>query len=168
MRTLLPMTLLALITCVGCADGTIVFIGDDNDTPDTVRVEGNVRDLNPQVAGADVVVFVFTGLVDDGTFDQFEKQRSVAVASDANPIEFAVTQVKSGDLTVVFLQDQVSEPDGHIDPGDPIATLDDPDGILSGVRKGETIDVTDVDIDFTTGSAEAENIRSVSGEDTEP
>jgi hypothetical protein len=152
----------------GCADGTVVFVGDDNDAPDTVRVEGNVTDLNPQVAGADLVVFVFTDLVDDGTFQNFKKQRSVAVASDADPIEFAVTQIESGDLTVVFLQDDVGEPDGRIDTGDPIAILDDPDEVLLDVRKGEVIDARDIDIDFTIGVADAESVRSIPRDDGEP
>jgi hypothetical protein len=124
-------------------------------------VDGNVRDLNPQVAGADLIVFVFTDLVDDGTFQNFVKQRSVAVASDADPLEFTITQIERGDLTVVFLQDEVSEPDGRIDSGDPIAVLGDPDEVLDGVREGETIEITDVDIDFTTGVADAKKIRSV-------
>ena len=168
MRPFTATLLLATLASAGCADGTVVFVGDDNDAPDTVRVEGNISDLNPQVAGADIVVFVLTGLVDDGTFQNFTKQRSVAVASDADPFEFAVTQIESGDLTVVFLQDDVGEPDGRIDPEDPIAILDDPDEVLVDVRKGEVIDATDIDLDFNTGVADAENVRSIRRDDSEP
>jgi hypothetical protein len=159
-RSVLTAVLLVIV-CAGCSDGTIVFVDDDDGSSDTTTVRGNISDLNPQVAGADIVVFVFTGLVDDGTFEHFEKQRSVAIASDADPMEFTVTQVANGNVTVVFLQDEASEPDGRIDPGDPIATLDDPDEVLSDVKNGETIEITDVDVDFTAGSADAEVIRSI-------
>ena len=152
---------LAAILCTRCAEGTDVLIEHDNGAPDTVKVTGNIRDLNPQIAGADLVVFVFTDLVDDGTFQTFTKQRSVAIASDADPFEFTVTQVESGDLTVVFLQDDVGNPDGTIDPGDPIATLADSDNVLDDVRKGENIEITDIDVDFNTGVADPKVIRSV-------
>jgi hypothetical protein len=164
------------LTCAACAEGTLSFgDDDDDDTPDTVTVRGDVSDVNPGIAGADIVVFVFTDLLDPGIFRQYSKLRSVAVASDADPMEFRVSQVESGDLTIVFLQDEVADPDGMIDVGDPddpadddpFAILDDPDDRLTDVRQGETLEIVEVDIDFNAGTADAEVIRSVR-EDDEP
>jgi len=147
--------------CLGCGDGTVRLIDNDNNTPDTIVLEGDLRDINPQVAGANTVVFVYTDLEDPGTFTVFAKQRSVAVPSTSDPMEFRVTQVESGDLTVVFLQDHVGDPDGTINPGDPYAILDDPENILANARNGEVIRVSGVDIDFQTLTADAVSIRSV-------
>jgi hypothetical protein len=149
---------------VGCGDGTIQFgggAGTNGKPRDTIVVQGNIRDVNPQVAGADTVVFVYTDLQDPGVFNQYSKQRSVAVASDAQTTDFSVTQVKKGNITIVFLQDHASNPDGTIDPGDSYATLDDPDKILRSAKNGQTFQITDVDIDFQRGTANAVNIRSI-------
>ena len=172
-RFLLTIALVA--TIVGCSDGTIVFGGrSDRQRPDTTTVEGDVIDVNPQIAGADIVVFVFTGLADPpGDFTDYEKQRSVAIASD-DELEFTVTQIEGGELTVVFLQDHASNPDGTInvtdDPetSDPIAILEDPDDVLRDVNDGETILITEIDIDFNAGKADALNIRSVREQPEEP
>jgi len=167
-------------TCMACGNGSLVLIDDGNgEAQDTIKFQGNIRDLNPEVAGARIVVFVFTNLSarnvgndgrikfnDDGTFD-FDKQRSVAVDTDAEKLEFTVTQIESGNLTVVFLQDDVSNPDGQIDPGDPHVILSDPDNVLENARNGETIKATDVDIDLVPDpaddsvSAEAVTLRSI-------
>jgi hypothetical protein len=152
-----------------CSDGTVIFGGKtDRETPDTITVEGDVRDINPQIAGADIVVFVFTELADPpGDFTVYEKQRSVAISSDDEDLEFTVTQVESGTLTVVFLQDHASDPDGTIDvdedpeASDPIAILEDPENVLRDVRAGETIRIEEIDIDFNAGTADARTIRSV-------
>ncbi len=155
----------ALLTLVAgmaaCGQGTLVFGGGDGDREDTVEVRGNIRDFSPQVAGADIVVFVFTGLQDPGTYQVFAKQRATAVDTAGEPLEFSVSRIRAGDLTVVFLRDSASDPDGTIDAGDPVATLSDPDGRLRDVRNGERIEVTDIDIDFNAGRADAERIRTV-------
>lgn len=193
---------LLLSPCLGCGDGSLVLVGDgeDGNTQDTIVVQGNIRDINPQVAGARIVVFVFTDLDrprcssnDDcsgssapscienlcqhhpNDFDHFEKQRSDAVDVETDPVEFSVTKVSSGDLTIVFLQDDVSNPDGRIDEGDLHAVLKEPEDVLddalNDVRNGDTIRLTDIDIDFATddsGSAEARSVRSGAIADEEP
>jgi hypothetical protein len=160
--------LVAVVVGAGCADGTIVLVKDDDDTPDTIDVKGNIFEINKQTAGADLVIFVFTDLIDDGTFDTFAKQRSVAIASDASPMEFTIDQVEPGDLTVAFLLDSADEPDGTIDPGDEFAILDDPDEVLEDVRNAENIRITDIRINITEGTATAESIRSVLDDTEEP
>jgi len=144
-----------------CGDGTIQFGGGSNGKPpDTIVVTGNIRDINPQIAGADTVVFVYTNLKDPGVFSEYDKQRSVSVASDAETMDFRVTQIKSGSLTVVFLQDHASNPDGTIDSGDPYAILSDPTRVLRNAINGKTFQISDVDIDFQRGTADAVSIRS--------
>ena len=165
------LTLFTLVTVLtsGCGEGTIQFGGGGNENPpDTIVVEGNIRDVNPQVAGADTVVFVYTNLEDPGVFSQYKKQRSVALASDAEPANFRITQIESGNLTIVFLQDHASNPDGTIDTGDPYAILSDPNHVLRDAQNGETFEIADVDIDFQRETAEAVTIRSVRGSGTAP
>lgn len=154
---------LPLLISLGCGEGTVQFgnPGHNGNPPDTIVVEGNIRDINPQVAGADTVVFVYTNLQDPGTFALYDKQRSVAVAADAQTADFRVTQIEGGDLTVVFLQDHASNPDGTINSGDPYAILQDSTDVLKGAQNGETFQITDVDIDFQRGTAEPVSIRSV-------
>ena len=171
---------ISALTCLACGDGSLTLVGDGNGNSqqDTAKVQGNVRDLNPQVAGANVVVFVFTDLAnavnEDGTLEfntdgtlTFEKQRSVNIDSEADPMEFTVVQVESGNVTVVFLQDDANDPDGQINPGDPYAVLEEPNDVLKNVRNGETIQITDVDLDFDARSADAVSVRSVTS-DTVP
>lgn len=160
-------TFLISIAFTACGDGTIKFGGGDQRTPDAIVVEGDVRDINPQVAGADTVVFVYTNLSDDAPpFTHYEKQRSVAVSSTADPQVFTVTQIASGNLTLVLLQDNVNNPDGTIDVGDPYAILSDPNNLLEDARGGETIRVSGVDVDFNRASAKALSIRSERKPDT--
>jgi len=168
--------LIVLLTAAACSDGTVVFGGKrDRQNPDTITVRGDIRDWNPQIAGADIVVFVFTDLSDPpGDFKTYVKQRAVAVSTDEEPLEFEVSQIESGTLTVVFLQDHASDPDGTIDiaedpaNSDPIAILEDPDKVLRDVRSGEAIRIDEVDIDFNTGKADALNIKSVREPPTDP
>jgi hypothetical protein len=104
-------------------------------------------------------------------FDDYDKQRSVAVEADADPMDFTITKIESGDVTVVFLQDDVSNPDGHIDDGDLFAVLKDPSRIFKDVNNGETIRAKDVDIELASnvgGEAEAESVRSVTTDTTVP
>jgi len=171
---------ISALTCLACGNGSLTLVGDGNgdSQQDTAKVQGNVRDLNPQVAGANIVVFVFTnlenGVNEDGTLEfntdgtlSFDKQRSVNIDSEADPMEFTVVQVEGGDVTVVFLQDDVNDPDGEINPGDTYAVLEEPNDVLKNVRNGETIQITDVDIDFVARSADAVSVRSVTS-DTVP
>ena len=198
MKRLAIALIIAAVVCVACGDGSLVLVGDGTtgNAQDTITIKGNIRDVSPQVAGARIVVFAYTGLQHlscetnsdcDQTcttcqnvcnnkkcakqfdFDEFDKQRSVAVESDADPMEFTITQVRAGNVTVVFLQDDVSNPDGHIDDGDPFAVLKDPSSIFKNVRNGETINAKDVDITFETdvsGKAEADSVRSVTTDTT--
>lgn len=152
-------TLLLLLSLSACAEGTIVFGGDRDDETDTIVISGAIDDITPQNAVADIVVFVFTDLegAPDSPDKTFAKQRSAIVAADSS--DFRIDKIRSGDLTVVFLQDK-SEPDGTIDEGDPFAMLEDPDDRLESVRNGQKITIVEVDIDFSTGEAMATDIRS--------
>jgi hypothetical protein len=175
MRASVTGLLLVTLLLSSCGGDNISLVTDDQ-APDTARLEGNVRDVNPQVAGAPIVVFVFTGLRDPGTFQDFDKQRSVAIPADADPAKFTVTQIEAGELTVVFLQDDVGNPDGTIDlcpmdatdcKDDPVATLEDTTDVLDDVRRGETVQITDIDIDFSTKTAEARTSQTVQDTSTQ-
>jgi len=141
-----------------CAEGTLEFGGEREDETDTIVVRGDIDDITPQNAVAEIVVFVFTDLEDPGTFSKFAKQRSAILAPDST--EFTIEKIGSGDLTVVFLQDHGANPDGSIDEGDPFAILKDPDEVLDSVRNGQTFTANKIDIDFLERTAEADQIVS--------
>lgn len=157
---------LALITLAGCGERTLEFGGDRDDTKTVIIVRGNIDDVVP-VSTRDIVVFVFTNLRDPGTFADFDDGEIAVIESGSS--EFTVSDVDSGDITIVFLLDEAgNDADGQIDPGDPIATLLDPDDELDDVRSGLVVEATNIDINFTDaeagnlpapGDAEADQIR---------
>lgn len=78
-----------------------------------------------------------------------------AVVLSPDQKDFTVSNVKSGKLRVVFLLDNAgNDADGQIDPGDPIAVLDDVDCKLDDVNGKNTITLTDVDLNFDSEPVE--------------
>lgn len=64
---------------------------------------------------------------------------------------FTLDRIDSGMIRVVFLLDNAgSSADGQIDPGDPIAVLDDIDCQLDDVNAKTTVTLTDVDLRFAS------------------
>ncbi len=152
---------LALLCCasLACGEGTLIFGGTPGSN-DSITVTGTINNVVPPNAARDIVVFVFTNLGDPGTFASFDDAESVVVAASSS--SFSVTGVSRGDLTVVFLLDDVT-PDGSIDSGDFYATLDDPNGVLDTVAGGRQVEIDQIDITFEAdadgGSAVADTIR---------
>ncbi|RMD81422.1 MAG: hypothetical protein D6815_11845 [Candidatus Dadabacteria bacterium] len=163
MKSILALCLAVL--AAACGEGTLVFgVGPKEDS---ISVTGTINNVTPPNATRDIVVFVFTNLRDPGTFRSFTDAESVVVASGSN--QFTLSGVSPGDLTVVFLLDDVT-PDGSIDPGDPFATLEDPNRVLENVSGGRTVQIEAVDITFESdadgGTASAERIRTTTGSGT--
>ncbi len=161
LRTVATIALASLVA--GCAKGTLIFgVGPSNDS---VTVSGTINNTTPVNATRDIVVFVYTDLVDPGTFLSFGDAESVVVAAGSS--SFELTGVSPGDLTVVFLLDDAT-PDGAIDAGDMYATLDDPSGFLESVPGNRRVELDAVDIVFESdadgGTATADTIRVVSSE----
>jgi hypothetical protein len=129
---------------------------------DTI-VRGNIFNLRPATSRP-IVVFVFVNLRDPGTFQDFDDAEVAAVAANRT---FTVTHLAAGDLTVVFLLDQAGvNQDGTIDPGDPIATFQDPAGRLHNLSANTDVTLEDVDVTFNlsapdTGTATVESEANI-------
>ena len=108
-------------------------------------VHGNVFNLRPATARP-VVVFVFVDLRDPGTFQDF-RDAEVGIVDDNR--NFTVSHLAAGDLTIVFLLDQVGvNQDGTIDPGDPIAVFQDTSGRLKSLSASTDVTLEDIDVSF--------------------
>jgi hypothetical protein len=166
-RIAASLAMIALLACGSCSEGTVEFGGDREDTKTLLTVRGTFDDIVP-VSTRDIVVFIYTNLRDPGVFQDFDAGDVVVIKSGTT--EFAIETVESGDLTVVFLLDNPgTEADGQIDEGDTFAELRDPDNAgdpydeLQDVRSGLVVEISDIDIDFIAGTADARDIRRLSG-----
>ncbi len=83
--------------------------------------------------------------------------KAVVLAPDTKT--FSIGGIDSGKIRVVFLLDNAgNNADGQIDPGDPIAVLDDVNCKLDNVNGNITVTLTDVDIQFDSAPVvECEN-----------
>jgi hypothetical protein len=119
----------------------------------TADVRGNVADVLPAGTGRDIVVFVYTSKDEQVDCENPElpvedTQTQVRVLQDGET-QFEVRNAKAGHLTVVFLLDEPgNDADGKIDPGDPIAILNDPDCVMDDVPNKYIVFAEDVDINF--------------------
>jgi len=145
-----------------CGNGTVTFgNGDgDNDGNATVTVKGNLDNVSP-VTSREVVVFVY----DIDSNDNSDRctcppNPSCSTQGKADVLasgetEFTLTGLFAGPLGVVFLLDNSGNyADGQIDPGDPIAVLDDVDCQLDDVGGNLTVTLKDVDIAFSPAPAD--------------
>jgi hypothetical protein len=115
-------------------------------------VQGNIFNLRPATARP-LLVFVFVDLRDPGTFQDFRDAEVGIVEDDRS---FTVAHLAAGDLTIVFLLDQVGvNQDGTIDPGDPIAVFQDPAGRLKSLSASTEVTLEDVDISFNLAAPES-------------
>lgn len=153
----LPAGIVA-IALAGCAEGQLKFGGGgDDDEGAPVVVTGNIDDVS-QPAAAETAVFAFSGLrvraacaprgaaACDTFSEVYESDDAEVVLLAVGTKDFTLSDVRNGDLTVLFMQDL--DEDGAIDAGDPVAVLEDPDGELADVRAGLTVELTDVDLDY--------------------
>jgi hypothetical protein len=161
----LGITLAALVAISNCG-----IYGGGGGGP-TVDVHGNIEAVTPDT-DRDIVVFAYTlkdepedcsdpQLPDDST--QYQSRTLVA-----GEVSFEVRNAKAGQLVIVFLLDDAgNDADGRIDPGDPVAVLEDPDCILEDVPNKYIVQIENVRINFgleeeddfpAPGRAEAEEL----------
>jgi len=115
-------------------------------------VEGNIFNLRPATSRP-IAVFVFVDLRDPGTFQEF-RDAEVGIIKDDRT--FAVSHLAAGDLTIVFLLDQVGvNQDGTIDPSDPIAVFTDTAERLKNLSADTAVILEDVDLTFNLVSPSA-------------
>jgi hypothetical protein len=115
-------------------------------------VEGNIFNLRPATSRP-IAVFAFVDLRDPGTFQEFH-DAEVAILEDDR--SFVVSHLAAGDLTIVFLLDQVGvNQDGTLDPGDPIAVFQDTAGRLKNLSADTEVILEDVDLTFNLATPNA-------------
>lgn len=139
-----------------CGSGTVTIGGGGGGTVKKVTIKGNIRDVSP-VTSRDIVVFAYR-LPDDDTTDRCPCPPDPSSATtgkaqvlESGSTEFSLAGVEAGNIGVVFLLDNAgTNADGTIDPGDPIAILDDLSCRLEDMKGDTTATLTDVDILFDT------------------
>lgn len=139
----------------GCGD--LLPWGGGGGGGGSIVVRGNIDGVLP-VSDRDIVVFVYTTdePVDDCEKPEIptDKPSSRSTVLQDGEVLFEVKSVKEGRLVVAFLLDnEGKDADGRIDEGDPVAVLDDPDCILEEVGKNFTIEMDDVQVNFTDAPA---------------
>jgi len=123
----------------------------------TADVDGNIDDIRPFNTGRDIVVFVYT--IKDEPADCTEPelpntntQNQIRILSAGETV-FEVKNNKAGRMVVAFLLDNAgNDADSRIDPGDPVAVLNDPNCVLEDVPNKYIVTVEDVRINFTAGN----------------
>ncbi len=136
-----------------CGGDDISFGHDDNDSPTKVTFTGNLDDIDP-VTTRDIVVFVYNINGDGDNHCPCPPNPSgnnvgKAAVIGQNETEFTISDLEPGSFGVVFLLDNPGNlADGEIDPGDPIAVLDDIDCQLNDIDGKITVTLTDIDLQF--------------------
>ena len=129
--------------CFNCPSGTPTA------TPSIV-VTGSIATTNPLVNPTLINVVVCVDLPPGTSVADCTTSFFIAVNSAGN---FTRNNVDAGAETVLFWVDQNG--DGMIDPGDPQALLQDPEGQLDNVRLGQTVTIASARVDFTQNTATA-------------
>ena len=168
LRSILPA--LVLVGSTACGDGVIQF-GPDTDSGggNNITISGNISSVIVDNALRDIVVFVYTDLSSDIQLPQglpgltssdFTAVRTQVIASGAAR-SFSLDNVRRGVLTVIFLQDRATDPDGQVDESDiasdSVAVFDG-EGRLNPVRAGQSVNLADIEIDFPAAAAIADRI----------
>lgn len=145
----------SLVLLFGCGEGTVTFGSGDDDNPNAkLTIKGTLDSVSP-VTTRDIVVFVYN--ISDGSDrcpcppDPSNSTSGNAVVLASGQTDFTVPSVDSGKIGVVFLLDNAgTNADGEIDPGDPIAILDDTNCDLDDVKSGLTVTLSNVDLLFSS------------------
>ena len=119
----------------------------------TADVRGNIEAVEPDT-DRDIVVFVYH--VNEELPDCSEPELpenddgwQSQTLSDGET-EFEIRNNQAGRFIIAFLLDDPgNDADGRIDPGDPVAVLDDPDCILDDVPNKYIVQADDIRINFT-------------------
>lgn len=121
----------------------------------TANIAGDIAGVEPEDSNRDIVVFVYQlGNTENPDCE-------VPLLPDENtPYKYAIVQPgdtifqvpnsKIGRLVVAFLLDgEGNDADGKIDPGDPVAVLNDPNCVLDDVPENYIVTIDSARINFT-------------------
>lgn len=147
---------LVTFAIASCGSGTVTIGGGGNGNTKKVTIKGNIRDVSP-VTSRDIIVYAYR-LPDDDTTDRCPCPPNPSLSTDgkaqlltSGTTAFSLTGIEAGNIGIVFLLDNAgTNADGTIDPGDPIAILDDLNCRLQDMKVNTTATLTDVDILFDT------------------
>lgn len=123
----------------------------------TANIAGDILAVLPEDSEREIVVFAYQlgntenedctqpELPDFNTPFKFD-------ILDPGETEFQVPNSKIGRLVIVFLLDNPGrDADQQIDPGDPVAVLDDPECVLDDVPRNYIVFIENTRINFTGG-----------------
>ena len=147
------VALASLLAVAGCGGGDICLNCNPSGSPTPISgvlVTGNISRLSTFNPFSDVTVVICVDLPDGGGVENCPK---IFLANVFTNGTFTRSGVDPGSETIYFWIDENG--DGQIDPGDPIAQLQDPNGELRLVESGFTVDVANAVVDFTTQTATA-------------
>jgi len=111
--------------------------------------------VEPADSGRSIVVFIYElGLTENDDCAVPDLPDStipyVSTVIPDGETSFVFSGAGFGRLVIVFLLDgEGGDADGIIDPGDPIAVLNDPDCVLDDVPANYRVDIADARINFT-------------------
>lgn len=122
---------------------------------DTV-IHGNIFNVRPATARP-IFAFAYVNLRDPVRFLEFDDAEIALVQADQT---FTIENLAAGDLTLVFLLDEVGvNQDGTIDDGDPIAIFQDPNATLASISANTEVSVEDIDVNFDLDDPRAGTAR---------
>jgi len=147
--------IVGVIALFGLADCGIYGGGGGGGGKSYANIEGNIEAVAPADSGRSIVVFIYElGLTESEDCeepdlpDDFIPYQSIILP--AGETSFFLSGTGFGRLVVVFLLDgEDGEADGIINPGDPIAVLNDPDCVLDDVPANYVVNIADARLNFT-------------------
>lgn len=155
---------LALGSIPGCGDetgisssgssGSDTLASLESQTGPGVEITGNV------INGESLLVFAFLRSGDNAS----DEPVSVGIIDDEG--QFTLSGLPAGRIGITFLADGTN--DGVIDPGDPIASLADPDQQLQDLHEGDHVHLADVQLDLVHKRAVADVIEVNGASDSAP
>lgn len=147
---------LAVLVVVAAMAGTTAcggLYGGGSGGP-TADVRGNLAGVFPDRNDRDILVFVYRlkdeipDCTEPGLPTRDDGSQSVVLRNDDT--EFEVRNVPAGRFVVAFLLDgEGRDADGRIDPGDPVAVLNDPDCVLDDVPNEYIVQADDIVVNFS-------------------
>jgi len=142
---------LALLGLTNCG----IYGGGGGGGGPTANIAGEIVAVEPEDTDRDIVVFVYQLgdttnpdcevplLPDDSTRYKY------AIVQPGDTV-FQVPNSRIGRLVVAFLLDgEGRDADGKIDPGDPVAVLNDPNCVLDDVPENYIVNIDNARINFT-------------------
>ena len=146
-RIVFPLAV-ALAACGEGPKSDSVSLGSRVAPTSGVEIAGTFAAKTPDFGR--LLVFAYANVPPDAAPAELEPASVSAIGPNR---DFALSSVPPGNVTILVFADKGS--DGAIDPGDPIAILDDPSHQLTALQAGDGVVITDLAFDAAHGKATA-------------